>query len=218
MARQILISDVLTSNVHKNIIWRDELVDLVKSFGPTAFYVAELELDDEYFRHWHSILISKNERRGEVALFVRNNENEILVHKKPFYPAGITRIPTGGLHPDEKIIGGLKRELKEETGFAAISMSFDALLLYEFSNGSQKLSFPSFMFSIEPDGEVAEAEDESEQISGFFWADVEELNEVVARLHALESSKWRDWGRIRAIPHEIYLSDRMNGSTAKFSK
>ena len=168
-------------------------------------YVATLELDDIYFGRWRQLLVDKKERRGEVALIVKDSKERILLHTKPFYPEGVFRIPTGGIHAEEDVLDGMKRELYEETGFQPLAYNFHALLLYEFRNKNRELSFPSYIFSIKPDSESPEPADESEQISGFSWATVSELPVVNDRLLALQTSKWGAWGKVRVIPHEIFL-------------
>ena len=205
MTRQILISDAIESELHKKFLWRDEIIELFKTNPRANCYAATLDIDDIYFGRWRQLLVDKKERRGEVALIVKDSKERILLHTKPFYPEGVVRIPTGGIHADEAVLDGMKRELYEETGFQPLAYNFHALLLYEFKNKNRELSFPSYIFSIKPDSESPEPADESEQISGFFWTTVAELSNVNDRLHALNTSRWGAWGKVRVIPHEIFL-------------
>jgi len=205
----ISISDVLNSKLHKQLLWPDEIRTLLKAPGSAPAYYAAVEMNDIYFARWQNLLFRQNERRGEVALVVRNQNGDILLHTKPFYPGGIFRIPTGGIQADEGVIDGMVRELQEETSFHPKSFQFISLLLYEFKNGSQSLPFVSYIFEIEPNGAVPEAGDPGEQISDFLWSPLSDIRTVIEKLHALDGSRWQDWGAVRAVPHEIYFQYSM---------
>ncbi len=57
----------------------------------------------------------KNGRAHDITLYIRKGESYIFI-AKPFYPPGLFRAPSGGVHPDEDFIAGAKREAMEETG------------------------------------------------------------------------------------------------------
>jgi len=207
VTRPIPFSEALNSDLHGRILRPEEIEKLSASFAfATAFYAA-VDITEEYFSHWRKLVIEENERRGEVALVVRNQAKDILLHTKYFYPKGVFRIPTGGIQFDEGVVDSMLRELREETSFHALSFQFRSLLLYEFKNGAQSLPFASYIFEIEPDGEAPLVSDPGEQISDFKWAPLSGISEVIDGLHSLCGSPWQDWGKVRVIPHEILFQN-----------
>ena len=59
----------------------------------------------------------RNGRRHDVTLFISNEEKDkIVVIRKPSYPKGVYRPPSGGIEPGEDFEIGARREAYEETG------------------------------------------------------------------------------------------------------
>jgi len=54
-------------------------------------------------------------REHDVTLFIRK-ENHFAVIRKPSYPLGVYRPPSGGIEPHESLETGARREAYEETG------------------------------------------------------------------------------------------------------
>jgi hypothetical protein len=46
-------------------------------------------------------------------------------------------------------------------------------------------------------------QDPDEQITGFRYVTPREIQEVAAQLRGLPS-EWADWGRFRALPHDLF--------------
>ena len=205
MFHKVSMSDVINSYHDHTLINHKEITELDEEWSTVKYFKAELEIGDDYFDHWNHALKVKKNRRGEAALFVQDENENILLHTKPFYPNNIFRIPTGGILVNEDVVAGMQRELQEETGFKTLSFKFSAILVYELNNDSRKLSFPSYIFTIRPDGSNPKASDEEEQISGYSWASISNLGSVVDQLNGLKGLRWADWGRVRAVPHEIFL-------------
>lgn len=57
----------------------------------------------------------KHGRKHDFTLYIFKGE-DIVVIAKPFYPPGMYRAPSGGLHPGEDARTGIYREAMEETG------------------------------------------------------------------------------------------------------
>lgn len=207
MTSLISISDVLNSELHREILWPDEIEKLFAGSESALPFYAAVEINKDYFSRWQKLIYEQKERRGEVALVVRNLQEHILLHTKPFYPDGILRIPTGGIQSDESVVGAMFRELQEETSFSPISFQFRSLLLYEFKNGSQSIPFASYLFDIAPDGVIPEAGDAGEHISGFLWSPLSDMPVFIQKLRSLDGYFWQDWGKVRVIPHEIYFQN-----------
>jgi len=58
----------------------------------------------------------KHERAHDVTLFIIEGDERIVVIKKPMYPPGAYRAPSGGIAPGERFGDGAIREAHEETG------------------------------------------------------------------------------------------------------
>jgi hypothetical protein len=116
MLQRLTLAELLKHGRFDTVVDVDELLALWPE-ERTAVQ-AVLPLSRDYFDKWKSILVDAHNRRGEVVLIVQKPDDRILLHTKPFYPAGVFRLPTGGLKPEESINDGLVRELYEETGLA----------------------------------------------------------------------------------------------------
>jgi ADP-ribose pyrophosphatase YjhB (NUDIX family) len=57
----------------------------------------------------------KNGRSHDITMFIVKDDRFIFI-AKPFYPSGLFRAPSGGVHPGEDFESGAKREAREETG------------------------------------------------------------------------------------------------------
>lgn len=57
----------------------------------------------------------KHERSHDVTVYIVK-DGKIVVIAKHFYPPGMFRAPSGGIHPGEEFEDGAKREALEETG------------------------------------------------------------------------------------------------------
>jgi 8-oxo-dGTP diphosphatase len=64
-------------------------------------------------------------RAHDVSLVIRDGER-LAVIRKPGYPEGAYRFPSGGIHPEESFVDGAAREALEETG---LSVSIEDYLL-----------------------------------------------------------------------------------------
>ena len=84
-------------------------------------------------------------RNHDVTLYIRK-DNQIVVIAKHFYPPGMYRAPSGGLHPGEDFESGIAREVSEETG---CSITLDKFLLrtaVTFNNEHDSVFWRSFVF------------------------------------------------------------------------
>jgi ADP-ribose pyrophosphatase YjhB (NUDIX family) len=54
-------------------------------------------------------------RAHDITFFIARDDGYIFI-AKPFYPPGLFRAPSGGVHPGEDFETGAKREAREETG------------------------------------------------------------------------------------------------------
>ena|SRR3990172_4058285 len=196
--------NVLNWPLFKALIDVDELHKLEQEYGTFRIEAATIPMNDAEFQHWHDAVAIKRKRRGEVALLIENNKRQILLHTKSFYPNGVYRIPTGGIHFGESVLAALEREMYEETGFDVLSKKLIALTLYQFTNSKSRVGFPSYLFRVTTTMTSPSPQDPGERITDFGWIDVSELEGVIDRLQNLNEA-WNEWGKMRAVPHRLAL-------------
>jgi 8-oxo-dGTP diphosphatase len=141
-------------------------------------------------------------RRGEVVLVICRPNGLIILHTKRFYPAGVYRLPSGGIRRGERVLEAMWRETQEETGLEVEIERFLGLLEYEFHHRDERLPFVSYVFLGRERGGYLAPQDESEQITAFRAVAVDELATVAEALRALPDP-WRDWGAFRALAHDF---------------
>jgi ADP-ribose pyrophosphatase YjhB (NUDIX family) len=87
----------------------------------------------------------KNGRNHDVTLYIRKGD-QLVVIAKHFYPPGMYRAPSGGLHPGEDFKSGIDREVHEETGCRIIIDRFLLQTAVTFSNEQGSVFWRSFVF------------------------------------------------------------------------
>jgi 8-oxo-dGTP pyrophosphatase MutT (NUDIX family) len=161
-----------------------------------------LEMSAPSFDDWQRKMVTGPNRRGEAVLAIRRPDGQMLLHTKRFYPQGIYRLPSGGVHPGEPVLSGVIRETKEETGLDVIVERFLGTIEYEFCHAGRQLPFVSYVFLVQANNDQPEVQDPEEQITGFRYVAPPEIRAVAAQLRALPP-KWADWGSFRAPPHDL---------------
>ena len=145
-------------------------------------------------------------RIAEIVL-VLPRPGGLLLHSKRFYPSGVYRLPTGGVHESEAILDAARRELAEETGLHMEPSRFLFHLRYPGPPGSPHRAFHSLGF-VFPTSDGAPAPlDQSEQIEAWKVAAWGEIPAVIESLEALEEG-WSGWGQFRALAHQLTLECR----------
>src|SRR5437763_3551878 len=81
---------------------RPREVAIVQPVGPEVFAPFEASI--------------AKRRRHDVTLFIRCARGLFAVIRKPSYPPGVFRPPSGGVEPGEDFEAGARREPREETG------------------------------------------------------------------------------------------------------
>ena len=204
IVKKLTLEDALSLDLFDSILAPQELTEFKSQNKDLRIEKYTLQLEDGYFSHWEKTLVKEKNRRGEVAMAIRNPKGQILLHTKSYYPDGAFRIPTGGVKIDEPVANALKRELFEETGFSENKASMLAIVLFEFKNKNKSLPFASYLYLIDVGEGEPKVQDAGEEISSFKWVDRKGLEQTVQQLKSL-SNTWAHWGMVRAIPHEILL-------------
>ena len=146
-------------------------------------------------------------RVAEVCMVVRRRSGRLLVFRKPFYPAGIFRLMTGGVEANESILEALQREVHEETGLTTVVERFLAASTYLCDSRPQ---FASFAFLLDEKAGILGALDPDEQVESFRDIEASHLLEIAQQLEQLADeynaeldAEIHEWGLLRALNHRL---------------
>jgi 8-oxo-dGTP pyrophosphatase MutT (NUDIX family) len=116
-------------------------------------------------------------RAHDVTVLVLKG-NEVAAIRKPDYPAGAYRAPSGGVHPEESFLDGAGRETWEETG---LRVEFDCYLMRihaTFTRGKETAKWTTHVMVATPVSGKLEPVDRDE-IESARWVDWKELVEKI---------------------------------------
>ena len=185
-----------------DLVEESEIARLAAEYGPFSRRQVEIEMSEAAFDFWWNKIAVKRNRRGEVVLAIQRPDGKVLLHTKRFYPSGIYRLPTGGVHLGEAVLSGALREAKEETGLDTRISGPAGMVEYAFRAGKLSMAFVSYVLLAQAGDATPLPLDEDEQISGFRYVPVADLRLVAAALRQLKD-RWADWGAFRAPPHDM---------------
>jgi 8-oxo-dGTP pyrophosphatase MutT (NUDIX family) len=121
-------------------------------------------------------------RNHDVTVYVRRAE-KLVVIAKHFYPPGLYRAPSGGIHKGEEFETGAKREIREECGCEIALRTFLLRTSVRFTareHGGTEVNWRSFVFL-------------ADYVSGDFqFTDSHEIREV----RLADWSEFGEFGRI----------------------
>ena len=122
----------------------------------------------------------KNGRNHDVTLYIRK-DNQLVVIAKHFYPPGLYRAPSGGLHPGEDFETGISREVSEETG---CSITLDKFLMQTsvtFCNDHDSVFWRSFVFLADyQSGDFQHTDkDEIREVRTCDWSEFESFGRIM---------------------------------------
>jgi 8-oxo-dGTP pyrophosphatase MutT (NUDIX family) len=193
--------------------WQEtELRDLLERNPALMFRYVQMPVSAKRLQEWQDALHGAKGRRGEIVLAIENNKGEILLHTKSFYPDGVFRMMTGGIHYDESVLHGLQREAMEETGAVLPSITPVAVLFYTFMHENQRVPFISYLFHTRISELEPKPQDTEENISAFRWVDMNGLQSTIDQLLNL-AQEWEDWGRMRSLCHLLLLEWKSNSGS-----
>lgn len=154
--------------------------------------------------------LSRTDRYGEVCMVVRRPNGLLLTMLKTFYPRAAYRLPTGGINHGEPIADALLRETLEETGLDVEVRQFLAAVAYTTATTGEQPVFYTFAFLLDEIGGKLGPLDLSERVESFRFIAPTELPILTERLKHLKqeydpqvAGDWHDWGKFRAVIHEI---------------
>jgi len=197
-----------------------ELAQLEAQWGIVPKQHHHLTVDDPFLSSDGQMLVSDG-RRAEICYIMHQGTaaDGVLLHIKTVYPEGAFRLPTGGIHQGETVMGTLAREITEETGLrvgpevdlTTGTVQVQQLLgVVSYSMAHQTLGqtyeFATYYFLVQMAvGAVLNPLDPDERICGWQWRRVNELMDVANTLESIgeHAPDWADWGRYRAISHRF---------------
>jgi len=163
-------------------ITAEVVLDLESHFGKPDEIALDYEMAEREFEMVRAS--QKHGRSHDVTLFIIDNGN-IIVIKKPMYPAGAYRPPSGGVAPGEPFVDGALREAYEETGLVISLERYILRARVKFSHRDRMIDWTSHVFAAVPTGGKLEPIDTHEIVEARS-VDVEELMGGIR--HALLSS------------------------------
>lgn len=93
----------------------------------------------------------KNGRAHDVTLFIIR-DNRLVVIRKPMYPEGAYRAPSGGIAPGESFEDGALREAYEETGLRVSLEKYLLRVSVRFSHDGESVLWTTHVLSARPVG------------------------------------------------------------------
>ncbi|HEY5596184.1 MAG TPA: NUDIX hydrolase [Candidatus Bipolaricaulota bacterium] len=123
---------------------------------------------------------TKARRTHDVTFFILDGP-KVVVIKKPFFPPGAYRVPSGGVHPGEAFEAGVQREALEETG---LSIRLDRYLLRVeacFVCGGERERWFTHVFSARAVEGALGARD-THEIAEVRWSTLEELQGPIRKV------------------------------------
>lgn len=116
----------------------------------------------------------RKNRAHDITLMIRDREGRFALIRKPVYPPGVFRPPSGGVEPGEAFSAGVLREAWEETG---LNIHLERYLLRcraEFSCGGETLPWTTHVFLARATTTVLDPQDRHE-IAEACWATLTEM-------------------------------------------
>ncbi len=167
---------------------------------PPALRTLHAPMDDACARH-----ITRDGRSGEVCMVLRRPDGRIWCAAKTFYPGHISRLLTGGIHPNEDPASALLREVAEETSLVPISAHRIGHIHYD-----TEVPFETHVFVCRVTADVPVVVDLTERIHHFdallpheLHQRAEQLCTLPADYHADIGTHWQAWGAFRAVSHRV---------------
>jgi 8-oxo-dGTP pyrophosphatase MutT (NUDIX family) len=127
----------------------ETIAELEKKFGQPE----ELSLDYEMTDRELGVVrgSQKHGRAHDVTMFIISGDRVVVI-KKPMYPPGAYRAPSGGIAPGEPFEEGALREAYEETGLVVSLEKYIVRANVRFSHGLDAINWTSHVFTASSEG------------------------------------------------------------------
>jgi 8-oxo-dGTP diphosphatase len=145
-------------------------------------------------------------RRGEALLAIRYRDGRIWAHTKSVYPAGVYRLPSGGIGERETALEAARREVREEAGLYAEPADCVGILRYQLRRGERVIPFITYVFLFGGGDHMPAPQDVDEHISDFRLLSPADLPDMACALRQVQPARWQDWGHFRALAHDFLFA------------
>lgn len=132
--------------------------------------------------HFDFIRSTQKQGRAHDVTMYLYHEGRLAVTRKPMYPAGAFRPPSGGLHPGESLEEGLAREGYEELGIAVVPEKYLLRVRLDFVCGDprgrgDRIPWTTHVFRVRAlqEGEPKLNPQDTREIAEARWADETEF-------------------------------------------
>lgn len=146
--------------------------DIERKYGTPAEIYLTYEMTEREFD-----MVRRSQKHGrahDVTLFILK-EDSLVVIKKPMYPDGAYRAPSGGIDPGEDFEEGAIREAYEETGLVVELNKYLLRARVKFTHESGVIDWTSHVFTANPTGGALQPIDTHEIVEARF-ATIDELS------------------------------------------
>ena len=140
----------------------------------------------------------KHRRAHDVTLFIIEDE-QVVVIKKPFYPPGVYRAPSGGVAPGESFEVGALREAYEETGLRVELDRYVVRARVKFTCAGAPIDWVSHVFSARRTGGELAPVDTREIVEARFATVAEILGPMREAMLASGSTGLRYRARLQDV-------------------
>lgn len=128
-------------------------------------------------------------RAHDVTMFIRalHDPGDLALIRKPFFPSGVYRAPSGAANRGESLRDGAIRESREETGLDVTLQRYVARISARFTCGDDHIDWTSHIFEASERSGVLKPID-THEIAEARWASFIELQGAIRQ--ALLDTGW----------------------------
>ena len=176
-------------------ITRQIAQQLAMEYGEPAVEVWNFEMQDEEYAQVRKHIELR--RTHDVTVLVLRGD-ELAVIRKPKYPPGAYRAPSGGIHPEESFLDGATRETREETGLKAEIDGYLMRVHANFTNRGETSQWTTHVMVAKPAPESSSGQDS-------------EVDLVPVDTDEIESARWMSWDELIDKVNPILVKSGLGG-------
>ncbi len=191
---------------------REEIAAVEARFGRPREIELETDFEPPMFEFLRASM--RGGRRHDVTVYIFDERGRVAVIRKPVYPPGVFRAPSGGVKPGEPFLDGLRREAYEETGLEVEIARYVLRCSALFRCGDEAERWTTHVFVAHSVGTGDPVPIDTHEIAEARWATREELRGPLR-----EALLATGWGGLRyratlgdAVLDEIERLERTAGT------
>ena len=121
-----------------------QVAEMEKRYGHPDYLTFAVETTEREIARIRSSM--RHGRAHDVTLFISKDDGYIFISKH-FYPPGLYRAPSGGVHHNEDFVSGAKREALEETGVEIEIVKYILKINVKFESENDAVDWISHIFT-----------------------------------------------------------------------